>query len=275
MITIKELADRLGVSKQAVYNRIMKDPLYSQLNDMEGAVNKSENGAIYLSDQGAALVQAAYESKYQHRLNNQEGAGFGRTSHVKKKQSDSEKLEAVYTIANDLKKAIAKFDAHVQEATALLQKKDKTIEDLQAILLTAHSKSGELAGQVASLSDTIAVKDQSLQGLTDKNIELSSVNKVLKAQLERLKSQVAAPAAPIAVPVAATTELVVPQPPTLHQVEDHRPVPIDTLEMLEENIAPLGSIDDDEEPIDMYAAFNSGSGHRAEILQEVYNAARG
>jgi len=64
MKTIKELADELGVSKQAVHARVNKEPLKSALEALENGIQTSARGTVHLSDEGADLVRSAYAEKY-------------------------------------------------------------------------------------------------------------------------------------------------------------------------------------------------------------------
>ena len=64
MRTIKELAETLGVSKQAVYARITREPLRSALAALPDGLQTSTRGTVYISEEGAELVFAAYANKY-------------------------------------------------------------------------------------------------------------------------------------------------------------------------------------------------------------------
>jgi len=59
--TIKEIADEVGVSKQAVFKRINKEPLKSTLASLDGGIiTSSGNKKIYLSDSAEDIIKRAF-----------------------------------------------------------------------------------------------------------------------------------------------------------------------------------------------------------------------
>jgi len=59
MKTIKQIADEIGVSKQAVFYRIRKEPLS---NKLDGLISK-ENGVLMISLDGENLIKEAFNIK--------------------------------------------------------------------------------------------------------------------------------------------------------------------------------------------------------------------
>ena len=59
MKTIREIAGELGVSKQAVYKKIKREPLSTGLKEF---TTTGEN-AVYIADEGVSLIRAAFEKE--------------------------------------------------------------------------------------------------------------------------------------------------------------------------------------------------------------------
>lgn len=57
--TIKELADEIGVSKQAIFYRIKKEPLSNELSSL----TSKENGSLMFSFDGQTLIKEAFNEK--------------------------------------------------------------------------------------------------------------------------------------------------------------------------------------------------------------------
>ena len=62
--TIKEIAQEVGVSKQAVFKRMSKEPLKSALASLDNGIITSESNKIYLSDSAVDLLKSAFWEKY-------------------------------------------------------------------------------------------------------------------------------------------------------------------------------------------------------------------
>jgi len=61
MKTIKQIADEIGVSKQAVQKRIAREPLYTCIQPYIS----TNQGTKYISDAGEILVKSAYNHHYE------------------------------------------------------------------------------------------------------------------------------------------------------------------------------------------------------------------
>ena len=55
--TIRQLADEMGVSKQAVHQKIKKDPLSTSLRQFTSTVDR----VVYIDEQGEILVKQAFD----------------------------------------------------------------------------------------------------------------------------------------------------------------------------------------------------------------------
>lgn len=56
--TIKEIAEEIGVSKKAVFKRMKQSPLQENLSGK----TCTEGGRLYVSEVGAAMIRAAFET---------------------------------------------------------------------------------------------------------------------------------------------------------------------------------------------------------------------
>lgn len=110
MITIKQLASDLGVTKQAIYNRITKEPLRTTLEGIDGAMQTSPQGTIFLSEEGAAIVANAYAEKHrQHTeaLKQNESMRYNASK-------DDKVLTALTAQMNGLQQAVQAFQDQLQ-----------------------------------------------------------------------------------------------------------------------------------------------------------------
>jgi predicted mannosyl-3-phosphoglycerate phosphatase (HAD superfamily) len=117
MTTIKQLANKLGLSKQAVYNRITKEPLRGILENTDGAIQVSAQGTILISDEGAAIVTKAYEEKYKHNISN-------RAHNTERTQSQlqSGEIEKLISIIDAVHKSLIEVLEQQQLSNAKLDK---------------------------------------------------------------------------------------------------------------------------------------------------------
>lgn len=65
MKTIKQIADEIGVSKQAVHQKRRKEPLSTSLQPFTTTVD----GVVYISVDGEKLIKQAFEGKASVKLN--------------------------------------------------------------------------------------------------------------------------------------------------------------------------------------------------------------
>jgi hypothetical protein len=134
MITIKQLANTLGVSKQAVYNRVTKDPLRSVLEETDGAMQISPQGTILLSEEGAAVVTSAYEEKYRPN----KGAnhvGYGRAVVMQPQANDD--TEKFMSHVSAIQDSMDKLHEYQQQNS---EKIDKLLQIVSAQVKLLHDK---------------------------------------------------------------------------------------------------------------------------------------
>jgi len=180
MITVKQLATELGVSKQAVYNRVIKEPLKSILASLEGGIVKTNQGVIYISEQGAEIIRTAYAEKYLKPGEESRKGGYGRTG--KKAIEDAHKIDSVINQVEEVQSTMS-------DLIKQLQHKDIKIERLQDALHVKDLENAELQTRVKFINELVVGKDAVIQGLQEKYADLLSSAKLVRAQAESYKAQ--------------------------------------------------------------------------------------
>jgi len=206
MVTLKQLADELGVSKQAVYNRVTKEPLKSMLESNSGAKVTSADGTIFLSDDGAQIVRSAYAEKYPHMrqpqiqqtpppqmyghapAHGQNPYGHSHASgHVLGQQPQGhiapyashapQMLEA-----DGVMSQISSMNQTLTSLTTSLSEKDLKISELQDMLRTTEA-------QASTLSGAVNAKDTAYEALQRKYDDVLGQARVLQTQAQSLKTK--------------------------------------------------------------------------------------
>lgn len=115
MKTVKQIADELGVSKQAVQKRIAREPLYTRLSPHIFYVDRTK----YIDENGVNIIKSAYEAGY-----------------TKREQSDSSTDVANnrYTKKNNFSDLMSILQAQLEAKDRQLDAKDKQIGELTAAL---------------------------------------------------------------------------------------------------------------------------------------------
>ncbi|MCL2286671.1 MAG: hypothetical protein FWC32_09970 [Firmicutes bacterium] len=173
MITIKQLAAELGLSKQAIYNRIIKDPLKSMLVDLGCEPQVSVGGTIYLSEKCAEIVRSVYAEKYSKPDSSPVQGGYGRKRATKT------------TSNNEMRLLLTKFDKIQTMMSGLAQ-----AEDLQNALNEKGVEVAKLSGMVNILENVVSQKDAQLNILHDKYVEAVAHIKLYQAQIMTLKKAI-------------------------------------------------------------------------------------
>lgn len=196
MITIKELANELGVSKQAVYNRVTKSPLSDKLDSIDGAKQVSEQGTIYLSDAGAEIVRKAYADKYPGTSGTLKNIGYGRTEAVRQQNFDDNRLEHLVSKVDAMQSAVKAMQGSIEVMqgsiklfTDHLQAKDAQIETLSNSIASKDAEIGQFKGVAQTLQETIDAKDVELHAIQDKYAHTIGNLKLLHAQVVSLKGK--------------------------------------------------------------------------------------
>lgn len=133
--TIREIADELGVSKQAVQKRISREPLYTSIQPYIDIVD----GTKYIQDDGIKLIKSAFNKNdvYTSSID----------VHVDKS------IDKNNSVHNDVYTTITITIDTLKEQLSV---KDKQINDL-------NNRIAELVSQNAILADTIKTQSENIQ----------------------------------------------------------------------------------------------------------------
>lgn len=160
MTTIKQLSEELGVSKQAIYNRITKEPLKTILGDIEGAVQTNAQGTIFLSEAGESIIRNAYDEKYKRPGDTPGSSPVHGKVVVARAEFDDSKLDSIIFQLNNVQASLDSF-AHQ------LSTRDVQIENLQTQLRERDAKIIELSRTAKKLTDFATSKEAEIQALKD------------------------------------------------------------------------------------------------------------
>lgn len=148
--TIKQIADEIGVSKQAVQKRLSREPLCTSIQPYISTVG----GVKYIEVVGENLVKSAFDKN--NRQPNAENLS------IDKKSND--------VIIDVLKTQIETQKIALETLQAQLEVKDKQIEQLRAELATERQHSREQSDKLSVIADQ-AQKLQLAQMSTSDMIE--------------------------------------------------------------------------------------------------------
>jgi len=160
MTTIKQLSEELGVSKQAIYNRITKEPLKTILGDLEGAVQTNAQGTIFLSEAGENIIRNAYDEKYRRPGDTPGNSPIHGKVVVARAEFDDSKLDSIIFQLNNVQ---ASLDSFAQQ----LSTRDTQIENLQTQVRERDAKIIELSRTAKKLTDFATSKEAEIQALKD------------------------------------------------------------------------------------------------------------
>ena len=154
--TIKEIAEEIGVSKQAIFKRMKREPLSTSLQGFTTTVD----GRLMVSVDGEKLIKQAFMKGEVSTTDNQltttvDGLVDGSSTKLEEKSAEVDGQNALYEIL--------KME---------LQAKNEQIDALQAELSAERQHSRELAERIAVLAD----QSQKLQ-LAQMNPQLSAEQK--------------------------------------------------------------------------------------------------
>jgi len=185
-VTIKDLANELGVSKQAVYSRITKDPLRTILAGVDNAVQTNTQGTILLSDAGAAIIRNAYAEKYQQHTSLATAAGYGRT--VSPRQDDS-KLDNLLSQIGDMNLAMARM---LQDSSRNIQKIDALQQQVKTLESQRNANAEpDIIGRITDLDDIEADTNSKVLELEQNLSEARATMKRRSARLLEAEGKVA------------------------------------------------------------------------------------
>ena len=208
MTTIKQLSEELGVSKQAIYNRITKEPLKTMLAGIEGALQTNAQGTIYLSEAGEQAIRNAYEEKYKRpgeafKQNTRPVGVVATAAPPARVEFDDSKLDNILLQINNMQESL-------QSLSHQLVAKDAYIDKLNNQLEERNLKNAELSRTAKKLTELAAAKETEIQALKDRcaNTELKAAN--LQQQMLDLENEIV---------VGDTNE---PDPPTYNDIASNQ-----------------------------------------------------
>ena len=127
-MTVKQIAEELGVSKQAVWQRIKRNP---ELRSAFEEHSRTVNGTVYADEVGVELVKATYSEDLKAVNVDETAVNIDETADSK----------AVNTVDGELVAALQKTIDTLNEQLAV---KDKQIDALTATLTAAQTQNTAL-----------------------------------------------------------------------------------------------------------------------------------
>ncbi|MEM1486446.1 winged helix-turn-helix transcriptional regulator (plasmid) [Oscillospiraceae bacterium PP1C4] len=147
--TIKQLADEIGVSKQAVTYRLKQ----LEATKENGILATKENGILVVSLAGEKLIKSAFFENARQT--------FGDKIPPKYRQKEMDILAVLQDTITALQRQLSIKDGQLEE-------KDKQIDHLYSELQKEREHSRELADKIADLAHTA----QQLHGMSEGNTAL-------------------------------------------------------------------------------------------------------
>lgn len=142
--TIRQIADEIGVSKQAVYKKIKKEPLSTSL---QGLTTKSDNG-LQVSLQGETLIKSAFNEVTLSTIDSQPQSTVDRSV-------DCDIVELLKENLAILQKQLTEKDNQISDLTTALVAAQQTAATAQAL----HA--GTIKQQLIATADTDTLTDDS------------------------------------------------------------------------------------------------------------------
>jgi len=143
MKTIRQIADEIGVSKQAVFYRIKRPPLSNALQSLTSKVD----GVLTVSFDGENLIKQAFEQNT-----------------VKQdRQTLDEKPSTVDTQVDD--EIVRLLQKNIEILQSQLEIKDKQIEDLSSTLVLAQQTAAAAQALHAGTINHLSVADKRKSGI--------------------------------------------------------------------------------------------------------------
>lgn len=127
--TIKQIADELGVSKQAVFKKIKKEPLLTSLQQFISTVD----GVVYISVDGLNLVLDAFNKDIPSTVADNQLS----TNH---QPVDSNLISTLQENQELLRKEIEEKNKQIQQLQRLLEQQQKLLDQQQQLNLLDKNK---------------------------------------------------------------------------------------------------------------------------------------
>lgn len=197
--TIKQVADELGVSKQAVWQRVKRT---KDLADMLAEHSRTVNGRIYIDEELEQSIKALYSSIRVDETSVNNGRDVGETfarvdeTNVNKEADVCETAPAVDETS--VNTADSKLLDTLQQTVSLLQQqllaKDKQIDDLTAMLKASQEQQATLASALTAaqalhagtIQDRLTEHAGSSEDLTEDNGSLADQGKAQEVPEKKL-----------------------------------------------------------------------------------------
>lgn len=126
MKTIKEIADEIGVSKQAIQKRLAREPLYTRIQQYIS----TKNGTKYIDGDGENLIKTAFTGNSNTDVDS-DVADNQKIDVYRVIQIFEENMKALQSQISEKDKQIAVKDRQIAE-------KDKQLDTLSSALLAAQ-----------------------------------------------------------------------------------------------------------------------------------------
>jgi len=137
MKTVRQLADEIGVSKQAVWQKIKKEPLSTKL---EPCLTKSGR-TVYFNEQGEIIVKTAF-------LQLLDGKSVDDVDDIDDKNDNNKRKSVV-----DMIDVIALLQGELESKNRLIESQSRQLEQAQA---TAQEQAKSIQELTAALENTTA-----------------------------------------------------------------------------------------------------------------------
>jgi len=150
MKTIKQIADEIGVSKQAVFYRIRKEPLS---NKLDGLISK-ENGVLMISLDGENFIKEAFNIKNEYIFVDKE---------TPNKYQNENSFDGVLMV---LKEQLEVKDNQLEVANATIRELTSTIEVISKSL--ANSQALHAGTMQKQLQESETEKEEEVEIIEEK-----------------------------------------------------------------------------------------------------------
>lgn len=197
--TIKQVADELGVSKQAVWQRVKRT---KDLADMLAEHSRTVNGRIYIDEELEQSIKALYSSIRVDETSVNNGRDVGETFARVGETSVNKEADVCETAPvvdeTSVNTADSKLLDTLQQTVSLLQQqllaKDKQIDDLTAMLKASQEQQATLASALTAaqalhagtIQDRLTEHAGSSEDLTEDNGSLADQGKAQEVPEKKL-----------------------------------------------------------------------------------------
>ena len=172
--TIKEIAQEVGVSKQAVFKRMSKEPLKSALASLDNGIITSESNKIYLSDSAVDLLKSAFWEKYAIK-------------DVKKKPAGTYSGPSTFFMSENT--LSTPEEAHVKAPVVLQQEPPRRLAEEQDLINLLTNQLQVKDQQLKEKDEQIQAKDKQIGEILKTVNELADVLKRIHAFMAKMSDE--------------------------------------------------------------------------------------